>query len=57
MSSGNRTLLPTVEETDRDMVRVGVREIAIVWYVCASVVCVCVTVYVLCVTVCVCERK
>ena len=55
MSSGNRTLLPTVEETDRDMVRVGVREIAIVWYVCVCIcrmcVCVCVTE---CVCVCVC---
>ena len=52
MSSGNRTLLPTVEETDRDMVRVGVREIAIVWYVCVhlSYVCVCV-----CVCVCICR--
>ena len=55
MSSGNRTLLPTVEETDRDMVRVGVREIAIVWYVCVHLlyVCVCDRVCV-CVCVCVC---
>ena len=56
MSSGNRTLLPTVEETDRDMVRVGVREIAIVWYVCVhlSYVCVCVCVCVHLSYVCVC---